>query len=149
MRAAALDVQLRSALEAMLDADDTITFRAIVRRIPEFRNASALTRSASRRALVLEYQARQNGRREWFQKNRKRSADKMAALLARKDEEIAELRRAVSVLTASHKALLLAVGEAGGMDGWKRFFPAYKAARVIAQGEPARTRTDEVNSSKQ
>jgi hypothetical protein len=41
---------------------------------------------------------------------------------ARKDAEIAVLTRQRDILIASHKALILAVGELGGMRAWRRFF---------------------------
>lgn len=42
-----------------------------------------------------------------------------------KDERIADLERQVALLTASHKAIILAVGELGGLRAWQRFFPHY------------------------
>ncbi len=53
----------------------------------------------------------------------------MAATLADKDLRIAELEATVQLLTASHLAMLRAVGELGGFSKWARFYEQYRDAR--------------------
>jgi hypothetical protein len=53
----------------------------------------------------------------------------MTATLADKDLRIAELEATVQLLTASHVAMLRAVGELGGFSKWARFYEPYRDAR--------------------
>lgn len=74
------------------------------------------------------------------------STDKLQQALAARDEQVAALTRKVQLLTASHKAILLAVDEVGGTNAWARFFASYKdsigalrepEALPVAPGKPA------------
>lgn len=59
----------------------------------------------------------------------KTSQTKLLIQLSEKDRRIEELEQRVAMLTASHKALILAVGELRGMEIWKRFFNGYEMAK--------------------
>ena len=125
--APALD-RLEEVLEAMLLANEEITARGVVRRLDGLlRHASDITRMPVRRALMERFQCRQAELRAVMEKADKQSRTNLAARLARKEEEAAELKRQRDILIASHKAMLLVVGEMGGMAGWRRFFERHQA----------------------
>lgn len=123
------DGRMREILEVLLTNDEDITARAVARLHPSIRAASSITRSESRRGLLAEYQQRQAEYRGWRGRAAKRSGADMAATLADKDLRIAELEATVQLLTASHVAMLRAVGELGGFSKWARFYEQYRDAR--------------------
>jgi hypothetical protein len=120
---------MEEALEAMLLDDEDITARGLVRRmVGVFKYATDITRPTDRRALLEQYQTRQRELRTVISKADKTSKANLSARIVRKDEEIETLRRQRDLLVASHRAMILAIGEMGGMKIWKRFFEAYQAA---------------------
>ncbi|MBC8752695.1 MULTISPECIES: hypothetical protein [Paraburkholderia] len=123
------DDAMRETLEALLADDEDITARAVARLHPSICAASSITRSESRRALLAEYQQRQTEYRRWRGRVAKRSGADTAASLADKDIRIAELEATVQLLTASHLAMLRAVGEMGGFSKWARFYEHHREAR--------------------
>lgn len=120
-----LDDNLLSVLESMLENDERITAHAIVRRIENLGAVSTLTRDTFRRDLIAHYQQMQMARNQWVERAKKNSQKRLIASLAMKDELIEDLERQVALLTASHKAIILAVGELGGLRAWQRFFSHY------------------------
>jgi hypothetical protein len=144
-RACAVDAKLRASAEQMLEGDETVTARSLARR-GGLRAASSITRDAPRRALLGEFQGQQEHRRTWVQRAKKESTAQLQQALAARDEQVAALTRKVHLLTASHKAILLAVDEVGGTKAWARFFASYKdsiealrepEALPVALGKPA------------
>jgi hypothetical protein len=123
------DDQMREILETLLAEDEDITARAVARLHPSINAASSITRSESRSKLLAEYQQRQAEYRRWRGRVAKRSGADTAASLADKDIRIAELEATVQLLTASHLAMLRAVGELGGFSKWARFYEQYRDAR--------------------
>jgi hypothetical protein len=123
------DNQMREILETLLADDEDITARAVARLHPSINAASSITRSESRSKLLAEYQRRQTEYRRWRGRVAKRSGADTAASLADKDIRIAELEATVQLLTASHLAMLRAVGELGGFSKWARFYEQYRDAR--------------------
>jgi hypothetical protein len=123
------DEQMREILETLLADDEDITARAVARLHPSINAASSVTRSESRSKLLAEYQQRQAEYRRWRGRVAKRSGADTAASLADKDIRIAELEATVQLLTASHLAMLRAVGELGGFSKWARFYEQYRDAR--------------------
>ncbi|QDQ82278.1 hypothetical protein [Paraburkholderia megapolitana] len=123
------DDQMREILETLLANDEDITARAVARLHPSINAASSITRSESRSKLLAEYQRRQSEYRRWRGRVAKRSGADTAASLADKDIRIAELEATVQLLTASHLAMLRAVGELGGFSKWARFYEQYRDAR--------------------
>lgn len=121
-KASLLDENISNALERMLENDEDIGHRAVIRAVPEISAVSSITRDDFRRELVEYYRALQSERRQWTNRAKKTSQDNLTSQLTAKDLRISELERQVAILTASHKALLLAVGETGGVAAWKRFF---------------------------
>lgn len=127
--ASAGDEQMREILETLLADDEDITARAVARLHPSIKAASSITRSDSRSQLLAEYQQRQSEYRRWRGRVAKRSGADTAASLADKDIRIAELEATVQLLTASHLAMLRAVGELGGFSKWAKFYEQYREAR--------------------
>lgn len=127
--ASASDEQMREILETLLADDEDITARAVARLHPSIKAASSITRSDSRSRLLAEYQQRQSEYRRWRGRVAKRSGADTAASLADKDIRIAELEATVQLLTASHLAMLRAVGELGGFSKWAKFYEQYREAR--------------------
>jgi len=123
------DNQMRAILETLLADDEDITARAVARLHPSINAASSITRSESRSKLLAEYQQRQTEYRRWRGRVAKRSGADTAASLADKDIRIAELEATVQLLTASHLAMLRAVGELGGFSKWAKFYENYREAR--------------------
>ncbi|MBA4079200.1 MAG: hypothetical protein C0508_29490 [Cyanobacteria bacterium PR.023] len=121
---------LESILEQMLHKDIDITARAIVRESDDvFKNASDITRQPSRKAIFVQYRIRQRELRMLVEKTDKESKTNLQVRLARLTQENEELKKAQHLLIASHKAMLLAVGEMGGMAAWLKFFPAWEDTR--------------------
>lgn len=127
--ASASDEHMREILESLLADDEDITARAVARLHPSIKAASSITRSDSRSRLLAEYQQRQSEYRRWRGRVAKRSGADTAASLADKDIRIAELEATVQLLTASHLAMLRAVGELGGFSKWAKFYEQYREAR--------------------
>jgi hypothetical protein len=96
---------------------------------PLFRAASSITRSEMRSALLADYQHRQNEYRRWRGRVGKKSGVQVAATIADKDIKIANLESQIALLTASHLAMLGAVGELGGFGKWAAFYDRFREAR--------------------
>lgn len=122
--------QLELLLKGMLDDNITITARSITRLTDSpFKHASDLTRNPDRKRLVEAYQARQQELHALMEKTDKSSRTNLQARVARLVKENEVLKEERELLIASHKAMLLAVGEMGGMAAWRRFFPAWEETR--------------------
>lgn len=127
--ASASDEQMREILDTLLADDEDITARAVARLHPSIKAASSITRSDARSRLLAEYQQRQSEYRRWRGRVAKRSGSDTAASLADKDIRIAELEATVQLLTASHVAMLRAVGELGGFSKWAKFYEHHRETR--------------------
>lgn len=123
------DPVMKQILEAMLEADEDITARGVIRRHTGLNAASSITRSEERSKMLAEYQTRQEEFRGWRGRLAKRSKESAAMSMAEKDIQIAELQRRIELLTASHVAMLRAVGELGGFGKWTKFFDSYQHIR--------------------
>ncbi len=123
------DDEMEAILKLMLDNNEDITARAVIRRHTQLKAASSITRSKDRAALLAHYQEKQAELRNWQKRVTKKSKDTMAKDLAERDMRIAELERQVEILTASHVAMIRAVGELGGFTQWVTFFEEYQSVR--------------------
>lgn len=122
--------KLRATLEQMLSSNVTITARAVTRESgAPFKNASDITRHAQRRALLEEFQRRQQVIRTVAEDVDQESVTNLRLKVARLEESCLALQQSRELLTASHKAMLLAVGEMGGMRAWVKFFPHWDQVR--------------------
>jgi hypothetical protein len=131
-----------SILDAMLKENETITARAVARRLEGVDHASSITRDPWRNARLSEWQSRQADLRRMIERSDKNSKSNLAAALARKDVRIRELEERVALLTASHRAMIHAIGEMGGMRAWSRFFENYDAAQDELHRMGAMLKTD-------
>jgi hypothetical protein len=121
--------QLIQLLSEMLDADDDLTARAVVRRSNGlFRHASDITRNQARNASLTNFRRRQEAARDLARKLDKDSKPRLIARLEAVQRENAVLKARQELLVASLRGVIHAVGETGGMRAWRRFFPAYSAA---------------------
>lgn len=122
--------ELEAVLQRMLDDNVMITARSVVRQQNcPFKHASDITRQPERKALLYQYQARQSELRALVEKTDKQSRTNLQARVARLSQENEALKTERDLLIASHKAMLLAVGEMGGMAAWRKFFPAWEETR--------------------
>lgn len=128
--------ELIKVLDSLLEQDEDITARAVARLHPTVKHASSITRNEIRSNLLAQYQAKQREIRSYAARLRKGSKEKVAVTLAEKDLRIAELERQIELLTASHVAMIRAVGELGGMSKWAKFYEQYREMRekLVAMG---------------
>ncbi|WP_065502037.1 hypothetical protein [Burkholderia stabilis] len=141
---------MRVILEMLLADDKDITARAVARLHPSIKAASSITRSEVRSKLLSEYQLRQSEYRRWRGRVAKRSGADTAVSLADKDIRIAELEATVQLLTASHLAMLRAVGELGGFSKWAKFYEEYRDARdkLVGIGAVSSATVDSLTAEK-
>lgn len=121
------DERLSTVLDEMLASATKITARSVSRRLEV--SASTITRSSVRRDLLNRYQLEQKRLNAIVAQTDPLSRERLIQQIAAKDAKIAELERLVQILTASHKAMLIAVGEQGGTAAWQRFFADYERIR--------------------
>jgi hypothetical protein len=123
------DPEMLEILEKMLANDEDITARAVARLHSSIKAASSITRSEARSQLLAQYQERQAEYRKWRGRVGKQSGASTAATLEQKEHRIAELEADVQILTASHLAMLRAVGAMGGFKKWAQFYEQYRDGR--------------------
>ena len=123
------DPEMESIMESLLENDQKITAHAVVRLHPNIKSVSTITRSEWRLKLLKHYQTRQNEIKKWQGRSSGVSKVNLAAALAEKDIQIADLKNKVDMLTASHVAMIRAVGEIGGFAKWAKFYDSFKDTR--------------------
>ncbi|WP_080355341.1 hypothetical protein [Stenotrophomonas maltophilia] len=123
------DPEMLRVLDDLLTRDVNITARAVARLHSGISAASSVTRSKERSRLLSQYQERQAEFRKWRGRPGKLASTEAAAALADRDLYIAKLESQVALLTASHVALLRAVGELGGYTRWSSFYNEYRESR--------------------
>ncbi len=116
-------------LQEMLEADETITARAVARKHPSIKHASSITRSTARLSLLASFQAQQKQYRAWQIRTPKRSRENLAAQLAQKDARISELEHQVEILRIHNLAMIRTVGEMGGMGKLLSLYNRYRDLR--------------------
>ncbi len=125
-----VDPEMERILREMLEANETITARAVARKHPAIGHASSITRISVRAEQLARAQEQQKQFREWHRRAPKRSRDQLAAQLAQKDVKIAELERQVEILRASHLAMIRTVGELGGISKLLKLYEGYREFRI-------------------
>ena len=123
------DPEMVRILEEMLEADETITARAVARKHPSIKHASSVTRHPSRSALLTHFQSQQVQYRAWQARKPKRSREQLATQLAQKDLEIAQLERQVEILRVHNLAMIRTVGELGGISKLLKLYDGYRDIR--------------------
>lgn len=124
------DQMLDAILQRMLNDNIDISARSVIRETDcPFKHASDVTRQPERKALLERYKTRQRELRNLMEKTDKQSRTHLQAKVARLTQENDVLKGERDLLVASHKAMLLAVGEMGGMTAWRKFFPVWEETR--------------------
>lgn len=122
--------ELEAVLQRMLNDNVVITARSVVRQQDSpFKHASDITRQPERKALLCQYQINQSELHALLERTDNQSRTNLQARVARLTQENETLKAERDLLIASHKAMLLAVGEMGGMAAWRKFFPVWEETR--------------------
>lgn len=114
------DEQIASAIRTIADANESITARAVARRLGVA--PSTITRSPKRMELLRGAQDTQAALRSIVERQNKTGKEELLKQIVDRDIKISALEERVRILVSSHKAMLLAVGELGGTAKWLRFF---------------------------
>lgn len=122
-----VDVKLLEVLEQMLTDNEGISLRSVLRHLEGIGQPSSISRDEWRSRVLQSFQKRQDGLRTLMEKADKSSKTNLSIQLEKAKHRIAELEQRVETLTASHKAMILAVGQIGGMSAWKAFYGTYEA----------------------
>lgn len=124
------ELRLDEILQRMLNENINISARSVTREIDSpFKHASDVTRQPERKALLDQYQTRQRELRALMEKTEKQPRTYLQAKVARLTQENYALKGERDLLVASHKAMLLAVGEMGGISAWRKFFTVWDETR--------------------
>jgi hypothetical protein len=122
------DVRLLDVLESCIDEDHTISLRGVCQHVGI--DPGNTKRDQWRDAVIQACKMHQSELRHWRKRQAKRSRADDAKALAARDERIADLERQNALLCASHKAMILAVGELGGMAAYMRFFEDWQSVEA-------------------
>lgn len=112
----------------MLAENIKITARSVVGLSTSLNHASDITRNPTRNRIFVDYKERQVAARKDLELLNGRTKALLERDLVRCRAEVDVLRSQIELLTASHRAAILAVGEVGGVDAWLRFYEGYRKA---------------------
>ena len=119
-------IELVDAVEFLIRNNIDVSARAVAKRLHIA--PSSITRDNSRRNS-LEAAQKEQARLRSILETDKSSRQALARRLAAKEAEIIELKRKLSILTASHRAMLTAIGTVGGTAAWIKFFRKFEHIR--------------------
>lgn len=115
--------QFEEAFAAMLSENANITATVASKHsLSPYKHASDITRNAARSALLKQYVEKQVKLRRVMEQANKQSKTNLTIRIADLEHKNTQLQAQCDLLIASHKAMILAVGEMGGMAAWGRFF---------------------------
>ena len=117
--------ELGAACRRLAEEERKITLRAAAAELGVAH--TTLSRDAAKRLQLEECQKLAETARRIARTNRGRLGLEESELLAEAKRKIAELEEQNALLIASHQAMIMAVGELGGMRAWRRFFEDYQA----------------------
>jgi IS30 family transposase len=120
-----LEAELTAAISSFLEDDTHISARSLADHIGVA--PSTITRNVKRAEQVEAGKREQDRLRRLIAKADKSSKPALMARVAARDRKIADLEYKVQILTASHRAMLMALGVEGGIPRWKKFFEKYTA----------------------
>lgn len=123
-----VDNGLVASLREMLDDNETITVRALVRRMGTVGHASTVTRDKWRMARVAEWQAEQTRVRCQIERSDKTSRTNLATQLELQRARVADLEAERNLMCGAMLAMIHAVAEMGGLKIWHLFFERNTAA---------------------
>lgn len=119
----------KEVLEAMLSDNANITATAAAHHPSSpYKHASDITRNPGRAALLKQYAERQAELRRLLERTNKQSRTNLTVKIADLEYKVAQLQAQRDLLIASHRSMILAVGEMGGMAAWRRFFEPWQEA---------------------
>lgn len=142
MTSAASDLpsRLKAQIAHMLEADETISTRSIMKRMPaDFAYPTSVSRPKELRPIYEKAVRDQKRIRAAAKALARTSGSEAESKIARRDLRIEELEDQVQLLIASHRALYAAVGEMGGGAAWLRFFESHQRALEMLDQLGART----------
>lgn len=129
------------AIDEMLERDETISLRSIMRQMPnDFSYPNAITRDCDLKKIYLRGREDQE-RIRTAARSFHGSRSALEAQNLRQTDRIKELEKQVQILVASHRALYSAVGELGGFAAWLRFFDRHQDALATLSQLSARNET--------
>ena len=135
-----LPSRLKAEIAKMLDADETISTRNIMKRMPDvFAYPTSVSRPKELRPIYEKAVKDQKQLRAVANALVRTSRSGAEAKIARRDLRIEELEDQVQLLVASHRALYAAVGEMGGAAAWLQFFEHHQRALDMLDQLGART----------
>lgn len=120
------DEKIGAACAELQAKDNDITIRAVASKLAI--SHTTISRNPLRRSQVERCAALQKQARHIAQANAKKHRNIRDLETASLKARIAELEEQVQMLTASHKAMIMAVGELGGIQAWKRFYQDFQGA---------------------
>lgn len=120
------DREFLSVLDRMFRANETITARSVTRSVIGFSATTSITRDEWRSAQLAVWIQRQSDLRKIQEQADKHSKPKLLAKLEQKEKRIRELEQTVDLLLSSHRSMIHAVGEVGGMRAWLKFYEKHQ-----------------------
>lgn len=120
------DPKIGDACRELIAADEKITLRSVAAKLGVAH--TTLSRDAERRDQVQRARNLQKLAVTIRGTQRGHITSSESLPLARANLRIKELKEENALLIASHRAMIMAVGEIGGMRAYRRFFEAHQAA---------------------
>lgn len=124
-----LHTELTSVLNGMLDRNEDITARAVIRVHATIKNASDITRHPDRRSILEKFQAKQLELRKFAGKVKHSGTTVAAKQIQAADERIRELEANEAARIASHLAMISAICELGGTAKLLKFYKEFAHIR--------------------
>ena len=119
--------RLEEVLAVLLNANANISATAAAHHpLSPYKHTSDITRNPARVALVKQYAEKQIELRRVMERADKQSKSNLTIRIADLEHKIAQMQAQRDLLIASHKAMIFAVGEMGGMAAWHRFFKSWQ-----------------------
>ncbi len=125
------DRELLSVLRDMVDCNEDISMRAVVRRMSTLSQATALTRDRWRSDLVHAWQKEQQRLRSLTGRWDHTSKEALALRAETDRARISALETEAAILRAGLVALIRAVGEQGAFRRWRSFFDGYEQTFAV------------------
>lgn len=121
-----IDRDVETAINWLLENDQVVTARSVAAKAGVA--PSTITRSAVRSQAVIKA-AGEQARLMAIVASNKSSREALLVIVDQRNKTIADLERKIMILAASHRAMLMAVGEMGGVAGWRKFFAKHEEIR--------------------
>ncbi len=123
------NTELRKVLTEMLAEDIAIGAREVVRRHSSIKNASDITRSPERKAILDDFAAKQAELRKLVGKVKRTGTAIAASELQKAKARIAELEAGEAARIESHLAMISAMAQLGGTAKLQMFYSKFAVIR--------------------